>query len=111
MYRCLARTLVFSAFALIAATAQEAVSPNEGPDMMKARREYFFQQRAYPQGFIPSGLRARAVAELNRQLSEQAAQRARARLEGAAAIQTATVGQWGVIWPNPTHHLPLNGMR
>ncbi len=54
--------------------------------MMKARREYFFQQRAYPQGFIPSGLRVRAVAELNRQLSEQAAQRARAKLEGAAAI-------------------------
>src|SRR5437660_5078656 len=97
MYRSYVRMLLLLAFALIAATAQEAVSPNEGPDMMKARREYFFQQRAYPQGFIPSGLRARAVAELNRQLSEQAAQRSRAKLEGAAGIQAATVGQWRLI--------------
>src|SRR5258708_24531426 len=103
MYRSFVRTLVFSAFAVIA-TAQEAVSPNEGPDMMKARREYFFQQRAYPQGFIPSGLRVRAVTELNRQLSEQAAQRARATGAGAAAIQTATAGQWTLIGPNPTHN-------
>src|SRR5258708_11221287 len=110
MYRCSVRTIVWTLFALTIATAQEAVSPNEGPDMMKARREYFFQQRAYPQGFIPLGLRARAVAELNRQLSEQAAQRARARLEGAAAIQTATVGQWRLIGPNPTPNLPFNGM-
>src|SRR6266851_5242182 len=107
MYRCFVRTLVLSALALIAftrATAQEAVSPNEGPDMMKARREYFFQQRAYPQGFIPSGLRVRAVTELNRQLSEQAAQRARAKAAGVAAIQTATAGQWTLIGPNPTHN-------
>src|SRR5258706_3104069 len=104
MYRSFVRTLVFSAFAVIA-TAQEAVSPNEGPDMMKARREYFFQQRAYPQGFIPSGLRVRAVAELNRQLSEQAAQRARAKLEGASAIQTATAAwRWTLIGPSPTHN-------
>jgi photosystem II stability/assembly factor-like uncharacterized protein len=96
--------------ALTTAAAQDADSPNEGPDMMKARRDYFFQQRAYPQGFIPSGLRARAVTELNRQLSEQAAQRARARASGSAAIQTATAGQWTLIGPSPTHNLPFNGM-
>src|SRR5258708_29726430 len=106
MYRGFVRTVGLPAFAFIAlspATAREAVSPNEGPDMMKARRDYFFQQRAYPQGFIPSGLRVRAVTELNRQLSEQATQRARATAAGAA-IQTATAGQWTLIGPNPTHN-------
>ncbi len=77
---------------------------------MKERREYFFNQRAYPQGFIPSGLRVRAVEELNRQLSEQAAQRARAKASGAAAIQTGTAGQWTLIGPNPTHNQPFGGM-
>src|SRR5258706_15660415 len=97
MYRSFVRTLVFSAFAVIA-TAQEAVSPNEGPDMMKVRREYFFQQRAYPQGFIPSALRVRAVTELNRQLSER---RARGK-SGALAFQAATAGQGTLSGPNPT---------
>ncbi len=94
--------------ALTTASAQEAVSPNEGPEMMKARREYFFNQRAYPQGFIPSSLRVRAVEELNRQLSEQAVLRARAKVAGSVAIET--VGQWTLIGPNPTHNLPFNGM-
>src|SRR5260370_7987222 len=107
MYRCSVRTIVWTLFALTIATAQEAVSPNEGPDMMKARREYFFQQRAYPQGFIPSGLRVRAVTELNRQLSEQAAQRARAEAAGAAAIPPATPAQCPPIRPNPTPNLPF----
>jgi photosystem II stability/assembly factor-like uncharacterized protein len=94
----------FRTFALFALplTAQEAVSPNEGPDMMKARRDYFFNQRAYPRGFIPSGVRVRAVEELNRQLSEQAVRRTR----GHATIETA--GQWTLIGPNPTHNLPFN---
>src|SRR5260370_7506827 len=107
MYRNFVRTLVFSALAVIA-TAQEAVSPNEGPDMMKARREYFFRQRAYPQGFIPSALRARAVTELNRQLAEQAAQRVRAMAADISAIQTAAPGQWTLIGPTPPPHLPSN---
>jgi len=94
--------------AVTAASAQDADGLGEGPETMKARREYFFQQRAYPQGFIPSALRARAVTELNRQLSEQAAQRARATAAGNA-IQTAA-GQWTLIGPNPTHNLPFNGM-
>ena len=77
---------------------------------MKARREYFFNQRAYPQGFIPSSLRVKAVEELNRQLSEQAARRARAKTSGAATVEAATVGQWTLIGPSPTHNLPFNGM-
>src|SRR5882724_2204946 len=101
MSGCFVRTVVSAVLALIAATAasaQDGDSLGEGPDMMKARREYFFQQRAYPQGFIPSALRVRAVAELNRQLSEQ-----RARVKsGTLAIQAATAGQWTLIGPNPT---------
>src|SRR6267154_942921 len=108
MYRCL-RTFALFAFALMVFTAS-AQEPNEGPDVMKARRDYFFNQRAYPQGFIPSAIRVRAVEELNRQLSEQAVLRARARASGDLAIQTTTVGQWTLIGPNPTHNLPFNNM-
>jgi hypothetical protein len=97
MHRGFARTIVLFASTIVA-FAQDADGPNEGPDAMKARREYFFQQRAYPQGFIPSALRVRAVTELNRQLSER-----RARVKsGTLAIQAATVGQWTLIGPNPT---------
>ena len=76
---------------------------NEGPDMMNARREWLFRQRAYPLGFIPSGVRARAVIELNRQLAERSA--ARAKEKTPETLQNnASTGTWTLIGPNPTHN-------
>src|SRR5512142_2963811 len=63
---------------------------NEGPDMMNARREWLFRQRAYPLGFIPSDARARAVQELNRQLAERSAARAAGRTPEAQQQNAAT---------------------
>ncbi len=76
---------------------------NEGPNTMNARREWLFHQRAYPQGFIPSDLRARAVIELNRQLSERSAGRARESTPQGLP-NAATTGTWTLIGPNPTHN-------
>src|ERR1700730_5052323 len=76
---------------------------NEGPNMMNARREWLFRQRAYPLGFIPSGVRARAVIELNRQLVERSAGRAKGRPEPLLS-NTATTGTWTLIGPNPTRN-------
>src|ERR1700733_3830427 len=73
---------------------------NEGPDMMNARREWLFHQRAYPLGFIPSDARARAVIELNRQLAERAA----ARAKGITPRQLTPTNQWTLIGPKPTHN-------
>src|SRR5271165_6144282 len=77
---------------------------NEGPDMMNARREWLFQQRAYPLGFIPSDARAKAVIELNRQLAERSV--ARAKGKTPELMNAATTGTWTLIGPNPT----LNGI-
>ena len=64
------RNFVLIACGLAAVTAfGQDNDLNEGPDMMNARREWLFRQRAYPLGFIPSDARARAVVELNRQLA------------------------------------------
>jgi photosystem II stability/assembly factor-like uncharacterized protein len=77
---------------------------NEGPEMMNARREWLFRQRAYPLGFIPSDARAKAVIELNRQLAERPIERAKGKMpEGAQ--NAAVTGTWTLIGPNPT----LNG--
>jgi len=74
---------------------------NEGPNMMNARREWLFRQRAYPRGFIPSDARARAVIELNRQLAERSAARAK-RSTPETIMDAATTGTWTLIGPNPT---------
>jgi len=58
MDRLFARALLMAALGVSAVPAQ---SPgDEGPDSMNARREWLFNQRAYPLGFIPGGVRARA---------------------------------------------------
>ncbi len=77
---------------------------NEGPDMMNARREWLFRQRAYPLGFIPSDARSQAVIELNRQLAEQAATRARGKTPLGLGQNAASAGAWTLIGPNPTHN-------
>src|SRR5579864_3413974 len=77
---------------------------NEGPEMMNARREWLFNQRAYPLGFIPSDARAHAVIELNRQLAERSAARAIGKTPEALQQNAATAGTWTLIGPNPTHN-------
>ena len=77
---------------------------NEGPDMMNARREWLFRQRAYPLGFIPSDARARAVIELNRQLAEQSSARAKGKTPETLQPHGITAGTWSLIGPNPTHN-------
>src|ERR1700724_386804 len=72
---------------------------NEGPDMMNARREWLFQQRAYPLGFIPSDARARAVIELNRQLADRSAARAKGKTPESSQQYAATTGTWTLIGP------------
>ena len=74
---------------------------NEGPEMMNARREWLFRQRAYPLGYIPSDARAKAVIELNRQLAEQSAARARGKKPESSTISASA---WTLIGPNPTHN-------
>jgi photosystem II stability/assembly factor-like uncharacterized protein len=74
---------------------------NEGPDVMNARREWLFRQRAYPREFIPSDARARAVIDLNRQLSDQTSARAHGKSPETVQSNVAT-GSWTLIGPNPT---------
>jgi hypothetical protein len=99
------RNFVLIACGLAAVTAfGQDNDLNEGPDMMNARREWLFRQRAYPLGFIPSDARARAVIELNRQLAEQAAVRAKGKSPEALQQNFITAGAWTLIGPNPTHN-------
>lgn len=77
---------------------QNPAEPDEGPDMMNARREWLFNQRAYPLGFIPGGIRAKAVLDLNRQLTKS--------MKGPSVASAA----WSLIGPNPTNNLTFNGM-
>src|SRR5579862_4750582 len=74
---------------------------NEGPDVMNARREWLFRQRAYPLEFIPADARARAVIELNRQLSDRASASAHGKSPETVQSTVAT-GSWTLIGPNPT---------
>jgi uncharacterized repeat protein (TIGR01451 family) len=94
--------IVLGSAAAVAAFGQDNDNDlNEGPGMMNARREWLFRQRAYPRDFIPSGVRARAVIELNRQLAE----RSTARVKGKAPesnSNNAVPGTWTPIGPNPT---------
>src|SRR5579862_6202020 len=105
MIRRLSRNLVLIACGFAAAATcfgqDNDNDLNEGPDMMNARREWLFGQRAYPQGFIPSGARARAVIELNRQLAEPSSPRVRGK---EPESQSATTGTWILIGPNPTQN-------
>ena len=100
--RCI-RNLILIACGFVAAFGQDN-DLNEGPDMMNARRDWLFRQRAYPQGFIPAGARARAVEDLNRQLAERAASRAKAKTPEELQQNAAVTNTWTLIGPNPTHN-------
>lgn len=95
--------LITGALGALTAFAQDN-DLNEGPEMMNARREWLFNQRAYPLGFIPTDSRARAVMELNRQLAERAAARAKGKSPEALQQNAAIAGAWTLIGPNPTHN-------
>jgi uncharacterized protein (TIGR03437 family) len=68
------------------------------PDKDQAEREqWFYGQRAYPLGHIPTGARWNAIQEIDR------IDRARRSASPAAAISSAaTVGVWNLIGPRPT---------
>lgn len=73
----------------------------EPQDLVHRRQEWFYNQRAYPLGYIPAGARLKALHQLDLMVR---AQKERAFLRGAAraAQVAATTMSWTPIGPQPT---------
>src|SRR5215469_16793530 len=73
----------------------------ENEDFQSARSEWFYGQRAYPQGYIPSRARLRALHQLDDMMA------LRDRLEAAAALGRGEMPpagfgtNWRLIGPRP----------
>src|SRR6267378_3924227 len=74
----------------------------EGPEFLRRRQDWFFQPRAFPQGFIPQGARQRALNRMHQMLQNEG--RLNASLApgiGFAAAGPTTSG-WQFIGPRAT---------
>src|SRR3989442_11962033 len=94
------------------ATAQEKPSPKneqvareggerEEKDTARKRIEWFYQQRAFPLGFIPAGARLRALQELDRMLEREGKLVRQPDGSVQRFIQPVTT-MWTPIGPQPT---------
>ena len=69
-------------------------------DLVRRRQDWFYNQRAYPLGYIPAGARLKALHQLDQMVRTQ---KERARLPSAArAAQVAASTAWTPIGPQPT---------
>jgi uncharacterized protein (TIGR03437 family) len=89
----------FAAIGLVAFSgicfAQPPRKPNEVDDKQAEREEWFYSQRAYPLGHIPTGARLKGIAEIEK-IDAQA-------LTGRSRTPRALeVGNWTSIGPQPT---------
>src|ERR1700730_15830944 len=74
-------------------------------DQQAQREEWFYSQRAYPLGRIPTGARLKAIAEIDRLDGEL---RARQQQSVAAESESTTAaalvsGKWKSIGPRPSN--------
>ncbi len=76
-------------------TAKLNQGEREPENLVRLRQEWFFHQRAYPLGFIPAGLRERAIEQMNR-IRQSVAESA---LGQVAPLIAST---WMPIGPQPT---------
>jgi uncharacterized protein (TIGR03437 family) len=77
---------------------QQARKPNEVDDKQAEREEWFYAQRAYPLGRIPTGARLKGIAEI-----ENIDAQARARQSSSMAARALEVAGWMSIGPQPTN--------
>src|SRR5690348_9812881 len=89
--------LVFLAACLIligSANTQQAASrlqDREDPDIVRARSEWFYSQRAYPHKYVPAGARLNALRELD----------AMTPSESASSLTPTSNPSWTLIGPKP----------
>ncbi len=94
--------IIFAVSTLI--SAQEPPK-GEGPDMMKARAEYFRKARAFPYAHIPQGARAKAMQQM---MKMRAAEQAAAAVNGGPA-PLGPLNTWTAIGPSPTNAAVFGG--
>src|SRR5262249_22720193 len=90
---------------------EEEEDEEEGPEFLRQRAEWFYQQRAYPLGRIPAGVRQRALEHRKAMEARQQEERA-AQLSGPIA---ASAGQAGFLpqatppigFPGPANWTPI----
>ena len=68
-------------------------------DVIRKRQEWFYQQRAYPLGYIPAGARLQALKELDKMLEAEG----RFSKQSAVAATPVSPTQWTLIGPQPTN--------
>ena len=89
--------VVFSSFGL----AQQIRKPSEVDDKQAEREEWFYSQRAYPLGRIPTGARLKGIAEIDRIDSTAQASAAQALEPNSLAPRALQVASWMSIGPQP----------
>ena len=99
--------MVFVCIALTPLFAQDNKPPI--PDYLRRRpiylrQQWFYEQRAFPLGFIPGGARQSGLRQLDRMIAQQRALvLSRPRPMVAASSSSAT--SWSLIGPQPTNNL------
>jgi len=71
-------------------------------DLLRKRIEWFYNQRAYPLGYIPAGARSRALEKLRQKPAKKAATAMPGRYAPGQSVATVS-SQWTSIGPQPTN--------
>jgi photosystem II stability/assembly factor-like uncharacterized protein len=113
--------LALAVVALVPLLSSQTLSPlrqelrRRPESLVRQRQEWFYNQRAYPLGYIPAGARLKAFRELQRMIRAVKALRSSAAVAGpGSATQPAGVANaivlsqtaWTLIGPQPTLPLP-----
>src|SRR5579863_2336382 len=100
-HRIVAIGLIVSSCAAFAQTRK----PKEVDDQQAQREEWFYSQRAYPLGRIPTGARLKGIAEIDRIDAEAQAHRLQTGGAPANSVlpRVLEVGSWTPIGPQPTN--------
>jgi uncharacterized protein (TIGR03437 family) len=78
--------------------------PKEVDDQQAQREEWFYSQRAYPLGRIPTGARLKGIAEIDRIDAQAQAQRQPSTASANSMVpRVLEVGSWTPIGPQPTN--------
>jgi hypothetical protein len=85
--------------------AQAETTEQESADMVRARSEWFHDQRAYPFKQVPTGALQRAIEQRDRMISQK---RSGVRSSAAGMISIPGDGVWHLTGPQPTN-VPFGG--
>src|SRR5579863_2529605 len=69
-------------------------------DLVHRRQEWFYNQRAYPLGYIPAGARLKALHQLDKMVRTQAERGYNSDVVQPAQIMVSTTA-WAAIGPQP----------